>query len=73
MSNNNFDSVETALRQLKDIVEQNHSDGMETTLIVQQMERLVVEMKTKVQHSNSSTYAETTPFSIVSASHGVIA
>ncbi len=47
MSNNNLDSVELTLRQLKDIVDKNHSQEVETGLIVQQMERLVNEMKSK--------------------------
>ena len=47
MSNNNLDSVELTLRQLKDIDDKNHSQEVETGLIVQQMERLVTEMKSK--------------------------
>lgn len=51
MSNNNLDSVELTLRQLKDIVDKNHSQEVETGLIVQQMERLVTEMKSKTRNS----------------------
>lgn len=59
MSNNNLDSVETTLQQLKDIVEKNHSsNGSETGLIVQQMERLVVEMKSKTKSKRSIAFPE---------------
>ena len=56
MSNNNLDSVELALRQLKDIVDKNHSQGVETGLIVQQMESLVSEMKGKTGDMSTSTF-----------------
>lgn len=66
MSNNNLDSVETALRQLKDIVDRNHSQGVETGLIVQQMERLVIEMKGKTREVTPSPFVtDTTMMGVV--------
>lgn len=47
MSNSNLDSVESTLRSLKDIVERNHSETVEPSLLVQDMERLISEIKAK--------------------------
>ncbi len=47
MSNNSLDSVETTLRDLKDIVDRNHPGSLETSLLMQDMERLIAQMKTK--------------------------
>jgi hypothetical protein len=47
MSNSSLESVETALRTLKEIVERNHSESVETTALMRDMERLIKEMKMK--------------------------
>ncbi len=47
MSNSNLDSVETTLRDLKDILDRNHPDSHETSMLMKDMERLVAEMKSK--------------------------
>lgn len=47
MSNSSLDSAEAALRNLKEIVDRNHSDCSETTALLRDMERLVKEMKIK--------------------------
>lgn len=47
MSDLSLDSVATTLQDLKDIVHRNHSQAAEATRLVQDMERLIAEMKTK--------------------------
>lgn len=48
MSNSSFDSVETTLRSLREIVDRNHShSSMETADLVRDMEQLLEEIKTK--------------------------
>lgn len=64
MSNNNLDSVELTLRQLKDIVDKNHSQEVETSLIVQQMERLVIEMKSKTGDLRPNTFVADTSMNL---------
>lgn len=64
MSHNNLDSVELTLRQLKDIVDKNHSQEVETSLIVQQMERLVTEMKSKTVDMRPNTFVADTSMNL---------
>lgn len=52
MSNSNFESVETTLRNLKDIVDRNHSDSRETGQLVDDMERLIADLKSKTRESS---------------------
>jgi hypothetical protein len=67
MSNNSLDSVETTLRDLRDIVDRNHP---ETSVLMQDMEKLIAEMKQKTVSSKpfvSMTFAEENPVTISAA------
>ena len=49
MSDNSLDSVETTLRDLKDIVDRNHPESLETSILMQDMEKLIAQMKSKTR------------------------
>ncbi|MBX9722297.1 MAG: hypothetical protein K2X81_12930 [Candidatus Obscuribacterales bacterium] len=51
MSNNSLDSVDTTLRDLKDIVDRNHPESLETSLLMQDMAKLIAQMKTKTRNT----------------------
>ena len=50
MSNSNFEPVETTLRNLKDIVDRNHSG--EPGKLVQDMEELIADLKSKTHETS---------------------
>ncbi len=52
MSNSSFDTVESTLKSLKDIVDRNHSQAADASRLVQDMERLISEMKNKTKDQN---------------------
>lgn len=55
MSHSSFEAMETTLRQLSEIVERNHAQQTEETcLLVNQMTKLVDEMKSKTRKNLSS-------------------
>lgn len=54
MSNGSFEAMETTLRQLSEIVERNHAQQTETCLLVNQMTKLVDEMKSKTRRQVTS-------------------
>lgn len=54
MSHTSFEALESTLRQLSEIVERNHAQQAETFMLVDQMTKLVDEMKSKSKTSPSS-------------------
>lgn len=55
MSHSSFEAMETTLRQLSEIVERNHAQQTEETyLLVNQMTKLVDEMKSKTRRNLSN-------------------
>ena len=57
MSPYSFDALETTLRQLTEIVERNHAQQTDTSLLVQQMTNLVDEMKAKNSKRTVANFA----------------
>ena len=53
MSNLSLNSVATTLQDLKDIVHRNHAQAADASRLVQDMERLVAEMKSKTITENA--------------------
>ena len=65
MSNPTFDNVETTLKSLKDIVDRNHSQAVETTQLVEDMETLLAEIKSKAKETNVFSTMMIEPTSLV--------
>jgi hypothetical protein len=61
MSNSTFDTVETTLKNLRDIVDRIHLQSAETSRLVEDMELLIAEMKTKAPKAGN---VESAPVSI---------
>ena len=68
MSNISLDSVATTLQDLKDIVHRNHSEAAEASILVQDMERLIAEMKTRATQDNAFTRLNETSISLPNTS-----
>lgn len=64
MSNPTFDTVETTLKSLKDIVDRIHLQSAETSQLVEDMELLVAEMKTKTREESKVNKLDSTTISI---------
>lgn len=73
MSNFSFDSVETTLRNLKEIVDRNHAQSAEAGQLVAEMEVLLGDIKTKArERSVFSKLVENAPINSINMTSATV-